>query len=67
MKTLIVDRKIIGWIREKYLVKDYSEESIRQALDYDLGCTDSEFLWDACEDELEVEAFDSDYTLLLKE
>lgn len=65
MKKFIVQRKVIGWIEERFYVEECDENTVNKIIDYDdLYPEDTEFLYDSVESELETEVYDDDYNLL---
>ena len=65
MKKFIVQRKVIGWIEERFYVEECNEDTINKIIAYDdLYPEETEFLYDSVESELETEVYDDDYNLL---
>lgn len=65
MKKFIVQRKVIGWIEERFYVEECDKDTINKIINYDnLYPKDIEFLSDSVESELETEVYDDDYNLL---
>lgn len=61
MPKIIVQRKIEVWVADTYEVEDLSEESIQDAINYDLEADESDTLWETLIDLGPVEVYDQHY------
>lgn len=61
MPKIIVQRKVEVWVADTYEVEDFSEESIQDAINYDLDADESDTLWETLLDLGPVEVYDQHY------
>ena len=59
MEKIYVQRKIEVWVEEIYHVEDLSEETLENAINYDLDYEDCEVLWETQIDLGPVEVYDN--------
>ena len=61
MAKIYVQRRIEGWVVDTYEVEDLSEETIQNAIDYNLDADESDTLWETLQDLGPVEVFDDKF------
>ena len=64
MEKIYVQRKIEVWVEEIYHVEDLSEETLENAINYDLDYEDCEVLWETQVDLGPVEIYDKNRNLI---
>ena len=64
MEKIYVRRKVEVWIKDVYYVKEINDDTIQDAINYDLDVDSSEVLWESQIDLGPVEVFDNSYEKL---
>ena len=64
MQKIYVQRKIEVWIEDVYKVEEVNDNTIQDAINYDLDVDSSEVLWESQVDLGPVEVFDFNYKKL---
>ena len=64
MQKIYVQRKIEVWIEDVYKVEEVNDNTIQDAINYDLDVDSSEVLWESQIDLGPVEVFDNSYEKL---
>lgn len=64
MKRIYVQRKIEVWVEDTYEVDEINQDSIDNAIDYNLDSINSEVLWETEEDLGPIEVYDEDLNLV---
>lgn len=64
MEKIYVRRKVEVWIKDVYYVKEINDDTIQDAINYDLDVDSSEVLWESQIDLGPVEVFDNNYEKL---
>jgi len=58
MEKFYVQRKVEVWVEDIYKVKEINDETIEDAINYDLDIDESETLWETLVDLGPVEVYD---------
>lgn len=61
MPKIIVQRRVDVWVVDTYEVEDLSEETIQDAINYNLDADESDTLWETLLDLGPVEVFDDKF------
>lgn len=64
MKRIYVQRKIEVWVEDTYDVDEINQDSIDNAIDYNLDPINNEVLWETQEDLGPIEVYDEDLNLI---
>ena len=64
MEKIYVQRKVEIWIEDTYKVEEINDNTIQDAINYDLDVDNSEVLWESLIDLGPVEVFDHNYKKL---
>ena len=57
---IYVQRKVEVWVEDTYEVDEINQDSIDNAIDYNLDSIDNEVLWETQEDLGPIEVYDED-------
>lgn len=64
MEKIYVQRKVEIWIEDTYKVEEINDDTIQDAINYDLDIDNSEVLWESLIDLGPVKVFDHNYKKL---